>query len=158
MRISFRAFALATWVIGVAACNDDREDDHGDGETQGHEIPECVEYELGGCTALYTATYDQVWTQTIQVSCASGGSACHAQDGSGGAVHGLTFTDPQAAWDHMTGEELVVPGDALCSPLFVRLASDDPEIRMPPGSSSLSPETLCSIGTWILDGAEFAAP
>jgi hypothetical protein len=63
--------------------------------------------------------------------------------------------DPQSSWDHLTTEALVIAGDPLCSPLFVRIATDDAEIRMPPGSSGLAPGAVCSIGTWIADGAEF---
>jgi hypothetical protein len=126
-------------------------DDDGD-------VPECVEYQLDGCMALYPPTFDQVWTQTLSNGCGQQGSACHGQDGSGGAVDGLVFVDPQASWDHMISEALLVPGEALCSPLFVRLAIDDPSIRMPPGSNGLAPAALCSIGTWIEDGAEYTAP
>jgi hypothetical protein len=122
------------------------------------DVPECVEYELDGCMALYPPTYDQVWSQTLSSSCGQVGSACHAQAGSGGAVDGLVFVDALTSWEHMTAEELIVPGDPLCSPLFVRLATDDPDIRMPPGTGGLSPAALCSIGTWITDGGEYSAP
>jgi hypothetical protein len=144
--------ALALVTLSALGCKPDTPSDEGD------EIPECVEYELDGCTALYPATYDQVWTQTLSSGCGQQGSACHTQDGSGGALNGLVFVDAQASWDHMMTEGLLVPGDALCSPLFVRLAIDDPEIRMPPGSSGISPAAVCSIGTWINDGAEYVAP
>lgn len=147
------ALALVTLtVLGCIACTPDTPSDEGD------ETPQCVEYELDGCTALYPATYDQVWTQTLSNGCGQQGSACHTQDGSGGALNGLVFVDAQASWDHMMAEELVVPGDALCSPLFVRLASEDPEIRMPPGTNGLAPTAVCSIGTWIADGAQYVAP
>lgn len=147
------------WVFGVAllGCADD-----GEAETDADELPECVTYELTGCSALYPPTYDQVWTQTFANGCAGVGGACHGQDDAAGAVHGLTFLDPQTTWDHlrMDGPDgpLVIPGDPQCSPLFVRLAIDDPELRMPPGAAPLSPTTLCSIGTWIDDGAAFSEP
>jgi hypothetical protein len=64
---------------------------------------------------------------------------------------GSGIVDPQSSWDHLTTEALVIAGD----PLFVRIATDDAEIRMPPGSSGLPPGAVCSIGTWIADGAEF---
>jgi hypothetical protein len=144
--------ALAIVIVTTLGCEGDPPGD------EGSEVPECVEYELDGCTALYPPTFDQVWSQTLSSGCAQQGSACHAQDGSGGAVEGLVFVDPQASWDHMMTEALLVPGDPLCSPLFVRLAIDDPDIRMPPGSSGLSPAAVCSIGTWIADGAEYVAP
>jgi hypothetical protein len=148
--LNFFVLTLALALIGCTPDTADGEDDSG--------IPECVEYELDGCMALYPATYDQIWTQTLSDSCAEVGSACHAQDGSGGAVNGLVFVEPQASWDHMISEALVMPGDPLCSPLFVRLATDDVAIRMPPGSSGLNPGAVCSIGTWIASGAEFVEP
>jgi hypothetical protein len=151
MRERCCTIALALVTLALSACKPDEPTD------EGSEIPECVEYELDGCMALYPATYDQVWTQTLN-GCGQQGSACHAQDGSGGALNGLVFTDAQASWDHLMAEGLLVPGDPLCSPLFVRLATDDPQIRMPPGSSGLSPAAVCSIGTWIADGAEYVAP
>jgi hypothetical protein len=151
MREHCSRFVLAL-TLTVVGCEPDPPGD------DGSEAPECIEYELDGCTALYPATYDQVWTQTLSNSCAQSGSACHAQAGSGGAVDGLVLVDPQASWDHMMSAELIVPGDPRCSPLFVRLATDDPAIRMPPGSSGLPPTALCSIGTWISEGAEYTAP
>lgn len=144
---------FALLIIALTGCTPDTPTDEGDSG-----VPECVEYELDGCMALYPPTYDQVWTQTLSGSCGQAGSACHAQDGSGGAVNGMAFLDPLASWEHMTDEALIVPGDPQCSPLFVRLATDDPEIRMPPGTGGLSPGALCSIGTWIEDGADYSAP
>jgi hypothetical protein len=148
------AASIPLALILFAACTDD-----GGSDDESTPIPECVEYELEGCAPLYPATYDQVWTQTFSDGCAEFGTACHAQDDAAGAVNGLTFVDPQVSFDHltMTGQ-LVVPGDPLCSPLFVRLATDDPAIRMPPGSSGLDPGALCSIGTWISDGAQYVQP
>jgi hypothetical protein len=147
-----RCCALVLAVVTILGCQPEEPTD------EGSEVPACVEYELDGCTALYPATYDQVWTQTLSDGCGPQGSACHAQAGSGGALDGLVFVDAQASWDHMLAEGLVVPGDPLCSPLFVRLAIDDPELRMPPGSSGLAPGAVCSIGTWIADGAQYVAP
>jgi hypothetical protein len=149
MRERCCTIALGLVTLAVFACKPDEPTD------EGSEVPECVEYELDGCMALYPATYDQVWTQTLS-SCGQEGSACHAQDGSGGALNGLVFVDAQASWDHLMAEGLLVPGNPLCSPLFVRLATDDPQIRMPPGSSGLSAGAVCSIGTWIADGADYA--
>ena len=132
------------------------------GDDSADAVPGCVEYTLDDCAPLYPATYEQVWTQTLDNGCAQFGTACHAQADAAGATNGLTFVDPQQSFDHlmMTGEQgaLVVPGDPLCSPLFVRLATDDAAIRMPPGSSGLDAGALCSIGTWISDGAAYQQP
>ncbi len=142
------------WIVG---CNDDTgEDDH-------EELPQCVELELADCTQLYPPTYDQVWNQTFANSCAEFGTACHASAGAAGAEHsGLTFVDPQATWELLVEGDhhgaFVIPGDPQCSPLFVRMAIDDPDLRMPPGSNGLNPAALCSIATWIQDGAEYVEP
>lgn len=149
------AALLALVLVGSCASDDDGSGDDADA------VPECVEYALEGCAPLYPATYDQVWTQTLSKGCAEG-SACHANDDAAGAKYGLTFVDPQQTFDHLmlVGERgaLVVPGEPLCSPLFVRLATDDPAIRMPPGSSGLDAGALCSIGTWISSGADYQQP
>jgi hypothetical protein len=142
-------------------CGDDGTDGSDGSDDTDDPVPACVEYNLEGCAALYPATYEQVWAQTLANGCAQFGTACHAQDDAAGAKNGLTFVDPQLAYDHMlmAGERgpLVVPGDPLCSPLFVRLATDDAAIRMPPGGAGLAPGAVCSIGTWISNGAEFSS-
>lgn len=142
-----RACFSVALALAAFACVDDTDEAGGD---EAGELA-CVEYDLEGCTPLFPASYDQVWSQTL-VGCA-GGSACHAQDGSGGAFDGMTFTDAQASYDHLTAGALVIPGDAQCSPLFIRLATDDPALRMPPGSSNIDDGALCSIATWIDEGA-----
>lgn len=132
-----------------------------DGETgSSAQVPDCVEYALEGCAPLYPPSYDQVWNQTLSNGCAEFGTACHAQEDAAGALGGMTFVDPQQSWDHMlmASEPLVVPGDPLCSELLVRLASDDPAIRMPPGTSGLADGALCSIATWIAEGATYQQP
>ncbi|PRQ05708.1 c-type cytochrome domain-containing protein [Enhygromyxa salina] len=162
--MSGRWHAIAVILVAMAlaaGCEAGNDDDNGSGDA----IPECVEYTLDGCAPLYPASYDQVWTQTLDSGCAEFGTACHAQADAAGATRGLTFVDPQQTYDHLTMTSmtselgpLVVPGDPLCSPLFVRLATDDAAIRMPPGGTGLSAGALCSIGTWIADGASYQPP
>ncbi|GEM_PF-2077878 len=155
-RASLTCTVLAALALSGGAC--DEGGDTSESETDG--LPECVSYELDACALLYPPTYAQVWTQTLSTGCAQVGGACHAQGDAAGAIHGLTFTDPQLSWDHMLAGDaaLVSPGDPLCSPLFVRLAIDDPSLRMPPGASGLDPKVLCSVGTWIADGAMYEQP
>jgi hypothetical protein len=47
----------------------------------------------------------------------------------------------------------VLPGDAECSELVVRLDTDDDARRMPPGAQALDEAERCSIARWIEDGA-----
>ncbi len=149
-----KARLLVPVLLATLGCTDD-----GGGDDEAAQVPECIEYSLEGCAPLYPATYDQVWSQTLSDGCAEFGTACHAQADAAGAENGLIFADPQIAWEHMTmTSQLIKPGDPLCSPLFVRLVSEDPAIRMPPGTSSLDPGALCSIGTWISDGATYVQP
>lgn len=131
--------------LGVAlpatvACTDDGSADDG--------APSCVDYDHTSCELLYPATYDQVWSQTVESTCSGGGAACHEGD------VGLTFTDPATTHASLLSEALVVPGDPACSPLMVRLLSDDPSLRMPPGQTPIADGAICSIATWIADGAE----
>ena len=161
-----RAFSNAIFALALAlpssACDGGGESsEDSDGETGSAQVPACVEYELEGCAPLYPPSYDQVWNQTLSNGCAEFGTACHASEDAAGALEGMTFVDPQQSWDHMlmASEPLVVPGDPLCSELFVRLVSEAPAVRMPPGSGAgLAEGALCSIGTWIAEGATYQQP
>ena len=160
--MSVRTVLLTVCALLTLACSDGGTGDEQDATGSGDEdaVPACVEYSLDGCTALYPPSYDQVWNQTLSKGCAEFGTACHASEDAAGALGGMTFTDPQQSWDHMlmSAEPLVVAGDPLCSELFVRLATDEASIRMPPGSSGLADGALCSIATWIADGAAYQQP
>jgi hypothetical protein len=98
---------------------------------------------------LYPPTWDQVWAQTLSTTCSGGGSACHAGD------LRLSLVDADAAYAGLTSgtHPLVVAHDPQCSPLMVRLESDDPVFRMPPGNTALASGARCSIATWIDAGA-----
>ena len=58
-----------------------------------------------------------------------------------------------------SGTPVIVPGKPLESKLFQRLASTDPDERMPPPDSgkSLSPEQIEQIRKWIEEGASWQA-
>lgn len=98
------------------------------------------------CTPQYTPTFDQVWANTLQPSCALSG--CH---GGTSASGGLALGD-DADTAHAALSALVAPGDPACSPLVDWL---EPEGRgaMPPGSL-LVEEERCAVRQWIADGAQ----
>ncbi|MFO7561542.1 MAG: hypothetical protein R6X02_02765 [Enhygromyxa sp.] len=133
-----RPLLLAGLLALAAACGDD-------GPGDDAPAPACLTIDYEGCALLYPPTWEQVWQQTISTSCSGGGSACHA-----GEV-GLSFQDPDSAYAGLA-HELVI-GDPNCSPLMLRLESDDPEFRMPPGNTPLAAGARCSIATWIANGA-----
>lgn len=129
-----------TLVIAALLVSSACTDDHGE-----ESPPECVAIDYEGCALLYPPTWEQVWQQTISSSCSGGGSACH-----GDAV-GLSFIDQASAYEGLMHH--VVAGDPACSPLMVRLESEDANFRMPPGNTSLAAGARCSIATWIANGA-----
>jgi hypothetical protein len=126
----------------LASCTDDQGNDE-------DSAPACVEIDYEGCTQLYPPTWDQVWSQTISTTCSGGGSACHAGE------LGLTFGDQDTAYTGLTSgaHAQIIAGDPQCSPLMIRLESDDPNYRMPPGNTALAAGARCSIATWIEGGA-----
>lgn len=148
----FRYFEAARALpIGLAVlfsgCADDAEDTG--------TLPDCIVVVPSECDQLYPAQWQEVWDNTLAISCTSQGSACHASEDASGAAGGLVLRDPAEAHDLLTAgdEPYVVPGDSACSPLFVRLATDDPNFRMPPGADGVDERALCSIAAWIDEGA-----
>lgn len=135
------------WVFAgllcLAACGDD---ELGSDDST---APECVEIDYQDCAQLYPPNWDQVWDQTISTTCSGGGSACHD-----GELR-VAFDDQAAAYIGLTSgaDPHVIAGDPACSPLMIRLESDDPEFRMPPGNTALPEAARCSIATWISNGA-----
>jgi hypothetical protein len=126
-------------LLSLGACTDDG----------GSPAPACVEIDYADCAQLYPPTWEQVWQQTLSSSCSGGGAACHAGD------LRLSLVDQTTAFLELTGgaHPQVIPGDPACSPLMIRLESDDPNLRMPPGSTPLAAGARCSIATWISNGA-----
>ncbi|MBX2801490.1 MAG: hypothetical protein KTR31_27685 [Myxococcales bacterium] len=106
--------------------------------------PDCVELPEV-CTPEYTGTYEAVWANTVQSSCALSG--CHGPGASRGGL--MLGGDAATSYDVLVGEEWVRAGDASCSPLMVQIATGD----MPPGDP-LSAAEQCAVQTWIEGGAE----
>lgn len=106
------------------------------------------------CAPLYTPTFDELHSRTLQVSCAVAGPGCHASEG---GQAGLRFDDADFAYGLLTGElghtPRVEPGNAACSEFIRRITSDNPNDQMPPGSP-LSEAEQCVLIQWVQNGAE----
>jgi hypothetical protein len=78
---------------------------------------------------------------------------CHTADA---AMAGLVLQDADQAYSLLlgqTGRARVNPGDPACSLLVIRLESNDPTFRMPPGPTPLLESARCDILQWIANGA-----
>jgi len=106
------------------------------------------------CSPLYPATFDQIFSRTLEPTCAQPGAECHS---SAGIMGGLYFATEDSAYGLLLGQNgvpaRVIPGDAACSTLVERLESTDPTQLMPPGAK-LSDAEICAIVEWIQKGAK----
>ena len=116
--------------------------------------PSCVEQLNLNCSVLHDPPiYPTIYQTLIQPQCTLG-SGCHSADG---AMGGLVLANADDSYDALLGlrggPKRVVPRNAACSPLVVRLESHDPNFQMPPGSPLTAPE-LCDFVQWIQAGAQ----
>src|SRR5512133_1559100 len=104
------------------------------GCSDGEPAQACVPALDLACAPLYSPTFDQVYARTLQPTCALAGTSCHSSEG---AMGGLVFADPDAAYAALLGQSgdaaRVIAGDAACSVLVERLHATG-EQAMPPGS------------------------
>lgn len=101
------------------------------------------------CTPAYEPTYDNVYANTFQPTCAKSGFSCHSPEGKQG---GLDFFDKEKVFTELQARA-VKPGSPECSILAQRLISLDPLIRMPPGKS-VEESQQCAVIQWIANGAK----
>lgn len=152
--------ARVTTAVGlacaIAACNGDDDPDEASSD-DASALPDCINFDTAGCDLLYEPTFDNVYAQTLLPTCATMTASCHSDAQSPGAVdHDLFFAG--AADSHMRllqdrGDETFVrANDPSCGVLSVRLRTDDEVLRMPSGSMLLDTE-ICSVLTWIANGA-----
>lgn len=139
-----RLALLAATLLVISACPSG--DDTDDGSS-------CVTRDASACTPLYEPTWDRVFSQTILPRCGTPGSACHAEPTAVGAGGGFVVTDMAATRAALLDDGFVVPGDASCSLLMVRLDTDDDSLRMPPGAQPLDEAERCSVAQWVANGA-----
>ncbi len=79
--------------------------------------------------------------------------SCHGPDKqeSGVALHEFA----KAIRESDSGVKPIVPGDLDSSDLFRRIASDDPDLRMPPEGPGLTKQQVELFKNWIQSGAEY---
>jgi hypothetical protein len=109
------------------------------------------------CMAGYPPTFDNVYKNTIKVSCGVDDNSCHSTAGHQG---GLSFQEGemQAYTALMQSSGLdpsrkrVVPGDPACSLLIVRTEGVGKDYQMPKGDP-LTPQARCALVQWVEAGA-----
>lgn len=139
------ARSLAALLAGCAlalACGDDTGDDGA----------LCVDLPAQDCAQSYPPTWDEVWAQTVQPSCTPGEDACHASANASGSQGGLIFSDQATSYRSLLDGGFLDPEDPGCSDFMVRMLTEDPVLRMPPGMT-VDEGHLCSITRWIEAGA-----
>lgn len=99
------------------------------------------------CTPPFDPTYDALYDNTFQRSCASTGVSCHASTGKQG---GVDFGDREAGYTTLTKK--LRAGKPECSIVVHRVIATDGKVRMPPGRSLPAGEQ-CAIIQWIAQGA-----
>lgn len=110
---------------------------------------DCVSGLDPDCTPAYPPTFEDIHQRTLTQSCAIAGGACHATAGRQG---GLALEDLDEAYRMLVDEQRVIPNDAACSLVVMRIEADDSR-QMPPGTPLRAAER-CAIETWIRNGAE----
>jgi Planctomycete cytochrome C len=139
----------AAWSLLVLGCS---------GETPETPATEstCLPPLSSACSPLYEPpTFDVIFDRILHPTCAQGMGTCHTSDG---AMGGLVFEAETDAYARLLGDAggraRVTPDEPQCSLLLLRLESQDPGYRMPPGPTPLLDSELCTITQWILQGAE----
>lgn len=110
--------------------------------------PACVESPSADCQPLYQPTYEEVFNRTIVPRCAVSGGACHSGSDAKG---GLRMDDIDETYAQLVGEGRVIPSDASCSLMVIRIEGEGG--LMPPGAK-LSDAERCAVATWVANGAE----
>ena len=116
----------------------------------GDAIPACVTVDPACTPQLYLPTFHNVYTMTLQTSCGSERSSCHA---AAGAAHMSMATETEAYVNLLAG--YVAAGDPSCSEMIVRVTSVGASYQMPkgPASSALTAGEQCSLIHWVAAGA-----
>jgi hypothetical protein len=111
-----------------------------------------------GCQTneLYPPTFDNVFSQTLSVSCGATNSSCH---NSVNTPSGMSFVDEDTSYSELLEKSKlqpdqyrVVAGNPDCSVLIVRTDSVGEPYQMPIGQALGSAER-CSLIEWVANGA-----
>ncbi|MBW3600673.1 MAG: DUF1549 domain-containing protein, partial [Planctomycetes bacterium] len=101
----------------------------------------------------YAAAEAADFAADIQPLLAERCSTCH---GGVNREGGVSFVDRRSALAETdTGVRPIVPGEPEASELLRRVASPDPDVRMPPTGEPLSSEEIDLLHCWIAAGAEW---
>ncbi|HEY8080220.1 MAG TPA: c-type cytochrome domain-containing protein [Labilithrix sp.] len=113
--------------------------------------PPCVQDLPASCQPTYDPpTWSTIHAKILAPTCATGKGTCHTPDF---APNGLVLADADASYAMLLDGRRVLPNNPSCSLLVKRLTSSDPSYRMPRGPTPLSAGDLCTITTWIANGA-----
>jgi len=112
--------------------------------------PACITVDTT-CAPGYVPTFDNVWHNTLQPTCAQSAS-CHSATGHMG---NLDMSDEATAYSELLAPATidpkrarVVPGDPACSLMTVRTDSPGESYEMPPGAPLSEPER-CALVQWV---------
>jgi hypothetical protein len=105
---------------------------------------------------LYPPTFDNVYNNTLSVSCGSTNSSCHS---SVNTPSGMSFVDEDTSYSELLeksklqpSQYRVVPGNPGCSVMIVRTDSPGEPYQMPIGNP-LGASERCSLIEWVAMGA-----
>jgi hypothetical protein len=110
----------------------------------------CIEVDPS-CAPLYAPTWDNVFANTIEPKCGTGGGACHEGVNAQG---GLRLDESMSAHAALTSpaHDYVLVGDPGCSQLLQRIYASSSKLRMPRGNT-LPDSERCALQQWVLAGA-----
>jgi hypothetical protein len=118
------------------------------------DAPFCVDAsavpEAGACEASVEPTYEALYANTFQPTCAKSGSSCHSSVGKQG---GIDFSDKEKAFAALSQNNVARPREPECSKIVQRVIATDGRIRMPPGANIPAGEQ-CAITQWVQNGAQ----
>jgi hypothetical protein len=107
----------------------------------------CVDVSLECQPIVSPPTFDAIYANVLQPSCASGTGTCHG----GAAAGGLDMSNVESAFQGLSRR---ARADAVgCSLVVQRLEASESSFRMPPGPTPLSEPQRCAVRQWIASGA-----